>query len=200
MVPSTLSPPTIPRRGLAVFVANSSPPGMATVTHTSAGTPYSPATSRNAPSIISRGRGLIAGSPGGTGSPGRVTVPTPSPAAKRTPEPAGPHITVQRMRAPWVTSGSSPASLMTAAVALSPARSCSARAKSARKPRGRRIVTGSGNPPPSRASNAAFAAAVAHAPVVQPRRKPAPPRWVTVSCSSLVCCASGIVPSCRIMF
>ncbi len=30
--------------------------------------------------IISRGAGLIAGSPTGRGNPGRVTVPTPSPA------------------------------------------------------------------------------------------------------------------------
>ena len=37
-----------------------------------------------------RGTGLIAGSPGGTGRPGRVTVPTPSPARKVTPLPGAP--------------------------------------------------------------------------------------------------------------
>ena len=43
--------------------------------------------------IIRRGTGLIAGSPGATGRPARVTVPTPSPARKVTPLPgaAGTH-------------------------------------------------------------------------------------------------------------
>ena len=41
------------------------------------------------PRIIARGTGLIAGSPTSSGSPGRVTVPTPGPARKTTPAPAG---------------------------------------------------------------------------------------------------------------
>jgi hypothetical protein len=61
--------------------------------------------------IIRRGAGLMAGSPGGTGSPGLVTVPTPGPARNVTPEPAGPARTVTTISAPCVTSGSSPASL-----------------------------------------------------------------------------------------
>ena len=43
------------------------------------------ATSARLARIIARGAGLIAGSPGGSGRPGRVTVPTPSPARKLTP-------------------------------------------------------------------------------------------------------------------
>ena len=45
---------------------------------------------RIASASILRGTGLIAGSPGGIGRPGRVTVPTPGPAANRMPEPALP--------------------------------------------------------------------------------------------------------------
>ena len=43
--------------------------------------------------IIARGTGLIAGSPGGSGRPGRVTVPTPSPARNVTPLPGVPGAT-----------------------------------------------------------------------------------------------------------
>ena len=45
------------------------------------------ATSAIASRIIWRGTGLMAGSPGGTGRPGKVTVPTPGPALKLTPLP-----------------------------------------------------------------------------------------------------------------
>ena len=43
------------------------------------------ATSSRLARIIARGAGLIAGSPTGSGRPGRVTVPTPSPALKLRP-------------------------------------------------------------------------------------------------------------------
>ena len=43
--------------------------------------------------IIARGTGLIAGSPGGIGSPARVTIPTPGPARKVTPLPGFPRVT-----------------------------------------------------------------------------------------------------------
>jgi hypothetical protein len=68
------------------------------------------ATSASLARIIARGAGLIAGSPGARGSPGRVTVPTPSPALKPRPAPGGAKRTVATISAPWVTSGSSPAS------------------------------------------------------------------------------------------
>src|SRR5699024_7702875 len=72
--------------------------------------------------------------------------------------------------APWVTSGSSPASLTTPALAESFPSRCVANAKLGRLPLGRLISTGSGNSPLSSAVYAAVAAAVAQAPVVQPRR------------------------------
>ena len=114
--------------------------------------------------MMARGPGLIAGSPTASGSPGRVTVPTPGPARKRTPEPDGAGCRRARTMAPWVASGSSPASFRT------PTQSpVSASGKEAFRPRGRSIATGSGSRPVSRRSQAARAAAAAQAPVVQPR-------------------------------
>ena len=147
VVPSTDSPPTMPSRPFSVFRASASPPGMPIVTSASG----DGRTEASAASIMRRGPGLIAGSPGGSGSPGRVTVPTPGPAAKRTPLPAGSSRTSARTSAPCVTSGSSPASLTTPALATpSPAR-CSARAKLGVAPFGSAIATGSGKPPSSKA-------------------------------------------------
>ena len=84
-------------------------------TITSPGAPCAAATSATVSRIIRRGTGLIAGSPTGTGSPGRVTVPTPGPARNATPLPGAPSRTVEWTSARWVTSGSSPASLTTPA-------------------------------------------------------------------------------------
>jgi hypothetical protein len=112
----------------------------------------------------------MAGSPGDIGSPGRVTVPTPAPALKRIPAPAGKRLSRATTSAPCVTSGSSPASLMTLASAQPSPCDVRAKANAGVWPRGRRIVTGSGKIPVSRACHAALAAAVAQAPVVQPRR------------------------------
>jgi hypothetical protein len=111
-----------------------------------------PATSAMAVSIIWRGTGLMAGSPGGIASPARVTMPTPSPARKMTPLPGIPRRTVARMRAPWVTSGSSPASLTTPAVAESAPKRVTASAKLGRSPWGSVTSTGSGNAPVSSAA------------------------------------------------
>src|SRR5262249_57179878 len=97
------------------------------------------------------GAGLIAGSPGGTGSPARVTVPTPSPTRKVTPLPGLPGRTVASTRAPWVTSGSSPASLTTPAVAEPLSARLTASGKAGRSPRGSVTSTGSGNSPVSSA-------------------------------------------------
>ena len=147
--------------------ASASPSGMETSTIQS----VPPLASASASVIMRRGTGLMAGSPGGMGRPGRVTVPTPGPARKVMPLSGAPGETVTRMSAPWVTSGSSPASLTMAAMAAFGSRSVSASAKSAEPPPGRRIVTGSGNWPVSQPSAAARAAAAAQAPVVQPRRR-----------------------------
>ena len=171
VVPRIDRPPTMPSRPLSVFAASASPPGMAISTSASAAQPAAAATSAMASRIMRRGTGLIAGSPGGTGRPGRVTVPTPSPARNVTPAPGAPARTVARMSAPCVTSGSSPASLITPAVAEPSSCRVNASAKLGRSPRGSVTSTGSGNSPVTSAANAAFAAAAAQVPVVQPRRK-----------------------------
>src|SRR5438105_1477592 len=119
VVPRSDRPPTIPRRPFKVLAASASPPGMEISTTASAGVPNWRATWLIARRIISRGTGLMAGSPGGRGRPGLVTVPTPSPARNEMPEPGGPRRTVAFTSAPCVTSGSSPASFTTPAVARS---------------------------------------------------------------------------------
>ena len=165
VVPRIDSPPSMPSRGFQVRAAMAAPPGIETVTRIAGIRPCRSAASAITPRIISRGTGLIAGSPGGIGRPGRVTVPTPSPAAK--PRPGSARAIT---RQPWVTSGSSPASLTTPASAQpSPEARC-ASAKRGVSPRGSAMVTASGNAPPQRRSSAAASAAVAQAPVVQPRR------------------------------
>ena len=117
-----------------------------------------------------RGTGLIAGSPGSIGSPALVTVPTPSPALNWTPLREGRARTLETMSARCVTSGSSPASLTMPALAQFLPRLRRASAKLGRSPFGSRISTGSGNSPVRSAVKAALVAAVAQAPVVQPRR------------------------------
>ena len=67
----------MPSRGLRVFCAIASPPGMEISTSTSIGPPTLRAASSRLSRIIWRGTGLMAGSPGGRGRPARVTVPTP---------------------------------------------------------------------------------------------------------------------------
>ena len=171
VVPRIDRPPTMPRRPLSVFAASASPPGIEISTSASAAHDAAAATSAMASWIMRRGTGLMAGSPGGTGRPGRVTVPTPSPARKLTPAPRLPARTVAQINAPWVTSGSSPASLMMPAVAELSSLRVMASAKLGRSPRGKVTATGSGNSPVTSAVNAALAAAAAQVPVVQPRRR-----------------------------
>ena len=139
VVPRIDKPPTMPSRPFMVLAASASPPGTAISTSTSPASPCADATSAMASRSIWRGTGLMAGSPGGMGRPGRVTMPTPSPARKVTPPPGAPRRTVARISAPWVTSGSSPASLTTPAVAAPVAGlAVVARAKAGRCPRGKR--------------------------------------------------------------
>ena len=71
-----------------------------------------PAIACTASVISRRGTGLIAGSPTAIGRPGLVTVPTPRPARKLHAAAGRPAPHVAMISAPWVTSGSSPASLM----------------------------------------------------------------------------------------
>ena len=174
VVPRIERPPTMPRRGFQVFSASRSPSRTPISTTTSPAAPCAAATSATVSHIIRRGTGLIAGSPTGTGSPGRVTVPTPGPARNSTPHPGAPSRTVEWTSARWVTSGSSPASLTIPARAKPAPSSSVASANDGRRPFGSSMVTGSGNSPVSSAVYAARVAAVAHAPVVQPRRRRSP--------------------------
>ena len=169
VVPRIDSPPRMPSRGFHVFSANAAPPGTEIVIRTSPDCPSRAAISATVSRIMCRGTGLIAGSPTATGRPGFVTMPTPSPATKTTPPSDA--STRARIRAQCVTSGSSPASLMIAASAHPGPASASAMANSGRSPRGRVIRTRSGRPSPHSIISAARTAAVAQAPVVQPRRR-----------------------------
>ena len=126
---------------LSVRLAMSSPPGIEISTMTSPVASYSRAVSSIAALIIRRGTGLIAGSPGGSGRPARVTVPIPSPARNVTPDPGGPCETRAMTSAPCVTSGSSPASLMMPARANPSPSSSKASAKDGRAPPGRVMAT-----------------------------------------------------------
>ena len=174
----------MPSRGLSVLRATASPPGIEISTSMSVAPPSDEAASATASRIILRGAGLIAGSPGGIGSPARVTVPTPTPARKTMPPPAGPGRTVETISRPLVTSGSSPASLTTPARAPSAVWSWQASAKATRAPRGNRMSIGSGNSPVIQPIKAALVAAVAQAPVVQPRRSsPALPLFGAPNCA-----------------
>jgi hypothetical protein len=164
----------MPRRRLVVWRARRSPSGTLIVTST----PRSPAASRTARVIIVRGTGLIAGSPTGRPSPSRVTVPTPVPPRSTT-SPSERQATVTVRCAPWVTSGSSPASLTTTAVAATgstgaPSTTTECTANVCRSPEGNAMSTVAGAVPSRSAVTAALAAADEHAPVVNPVRSARP--------------------------
>ena len=169
VVPRIDRPPTMPSRAFQVRSAILAPPGTEISTTASTPAPSRSATSARLARIMARGAGLIAGSPGSSGRPGRVTTPTPSPALKITPVVCGARRTVATMSAPCVTSGSSPASLTMPARAKSAPSSWVARANSGLRPFGSATGTGSGKAPVSSASKAARAAPAAQAPVVHPR-------------------------------
>ena len=172
VVPRMEIPPSTPSRGFIVRRAISSPPGTLTVTVTPRPRPAAAATASAAASpIIRLGTELIAGPPTSSPRPGRVTVPTPSPPRRSSPG-SRDQATVAVTRAPWVTSGSSPASFTTTAEAQpSPVRGSST-ANRWSKPAGRGMVTSSTGSPSSRWVHAARVAAAAQAPVVKPLRSP----------------------------
>ena len=116
VVPRIEIPPSTPIRAFRVFSAIASPPGTEIVTSNPGVGPSVPATSATPSAIIRRGTGLIAAEPGGSSRPGWVIVPTPGPPRIEMPG-SSTRRTVARTSAPWVTSGSSPPSLMTPAVA-----------------------------------------------------------------------------------
>src|SRR5579875_2064169 len=170
-------PPTMPSRGFAVLSARRSPAGHARVISTPCpALPHSARTSRTCSAIIRRGTGLMAGSPGGTGSPGRVTTPTPGPRRNST-RPSGRNRTELTRRAPWVQSGSSPASLTTAAVARSSPSSQEARENVTSWPPGRRTAAVRWIAPSTRARSAPTVAAPgASAATPRTRSRDLPPR------------------------
>ena len=118
--------------------------------------------------IILRGVVLMAGPPTSSPNPGRVTVPTPGPATKRTSASleAVEKATLATIIEPLVTSGSSPASLMTEQVALSLSHSVAVSGKVIISPEGRVMDAAVCSSLLNRAVRAALAAAVAQAPVV----------------------------------
>src|SRR5215210_2796512 len=112
----------------------------------------------------------MAGAPTGSPSPGLVTTPTPSPRSRS--NPCSPRHEMRAVRcAPSVTSGSSPASLMTTASAHESPSSQRSTSNSTRRSRpfpGSFMSTRSCFRPLWSAQAAALAAAAAQAPVVQP--------------------------------
>ena len=115
VVPRIEIPPMMPSLALVVLRAIRSPSGteMMTLTPCWARSTASP----TAWVIIVRGTGLMAGPPTSSPRPGLVTTPTPTPPSSSMPG-SSRQRTVAVSRAPWVTSGSSPASLTTTASAL----------------------------------------------------------------------------------
>src|SRR5918998_1305854 len=112
----------------------------------------------------------MAGPPTGSPSPGLVTVPTPSPRSSSSPCRSS-HETRAVRWAPSVTSGSSPASLMTTASAQEPPRSQRSTSNSTRRSLpfpGSFTSTRVCGRPLASALAAALAAAAAQVPVVQP--------------------------------
>ena len=103
----------MPSLAFVVLRAIRSPPG--TEMTTRAPRALRSATSPTAAVIMARGVAVMAGSPTSMPRPGLVTTPTPSPPSRVTPGSARQRTVAVRC-APWVTSGSSPASLTTTAV------------------------------------------------------------------------------------
>ena len=114
VVPRIEIPPMMPSLALVVLRAIRSPSGTEMITVT----PFllRSTASLTAWVIIARGTGLMAGPPSSSPRPGLVTTPTPTPPSSSMPG-AWRQRTVAVSRAPWVTSGSSPASLTTTASA-----------------------------------------------------------------------------------
>src|SRR5918998_271950 len=117
-----------------------------------------------------RGTSFIAGPPTGSPRPGLVTTPTPSPRSNSSPGSSF-HETRAVRCAPWVTSGSSPASLTTTASVQEPPTSHRSTSKEMRRSSpffGSFTSTLSCGSPVSSALAAALAAAAAQVPVVHP--------------------------------
>ena len=119
--------------------------------------------------IIRRGTELMAAAPTGWSRPGRVTRPTPSPPSMEIPG-ASVFSTRAKIRAPWVTSGSSPPSLRTAQAAQPGPAAFSSSSASTRTPAGVSTAAAGRRSPVSSSAAAPAAAAAAQVPVVYPQR------------------------------
>ncbi len=168
LVPRMEMPPMSPSRALMVCFAISSPWGTLRVTVAPA-KPEPASSSRTISVMFRRGTGLTAGAPTGSPSPGLVTTATPAPPRISTPG-SRRSSTSATSSAPWVQSGSSPASLMTLHVARGPSRSQRFSGKVTFCPFGRVVSMASTAAPRASTRAAALAAAAAHAPVVNPSR------------------------------
>ena len=135
---------------------------------------------------------MIAGSPISSASPAFVIVPTPEPALKTTPDPGIPCLTVTMISAPCVTSGSSPASFIILTVEKSTPFSVWCKTNSGFSPLGKIMLTGDEKSPVINAVKAAFVAAVAQAPVVQPRLRG--PEGLSIIMHSKLCCKNLVYP------
>ncbi len=163
-------PPRRPRRALSVCRAISSPSGTLIVT-TTPRTALRAISSSTIAVMLRRGTGLIAGAPTSRPSPGLVTEATPWPPRRVTPG-ASAIATSATISAPCVQSGSSPASLTTLHTAALSRRSQRSRGNVWRRPFGRVDSISERSSPRTSTRVAAFAAAAAHAPVVNPSRRP----------------------------
>ena len=153
-----------------VFRASCSPFSMPTVTSNPPEYWYTSAALCKCCCIIFLGTGLMAGSPMPNTKPLFVTVPTPGPALNTTP---GCLINANstNTQAPWVTSGSSPASLIVEVFTRSgPTAWYASSVKLTCLPRGKVTSTCLGCLPASRLCEAATQQAVAQVPVVNPLR------------------------------
>ena len=166
VVPRIEIPPSIPNRGLNVFLAISSPPGTDISTSIPRFAPYFSKIRRQFSRIIFLGTGLIAGSPTAHCKPLAVTTPTPFPPMIPTAPSWSPNRTSAKISAPWVTSGSSPPSLVTEQRTRSLPISIFCRENSAFSPPGKETATVSVFFCDSSISAAAVAAAAAQLPVV----------------------------------
>ena len=168
VVPRIEMPPMMPSLALVVLRAIFSPSGTEMIIWTPL--LFRSTASPTAWVIIARGTGLMAGPPSSRPRPGLVTTPTPTPPSSSIPGSLRQR-TVAVSRAPCVTSGSSPASLTTTASAVSSGvRRAGVHGEADPRPDGRPIWTVSWISPVCSAVVAAFAAAAAQVPVVQPVR------------------------------
>ena len=165
LVPRMDIPPSIPRRGLNVFLAISTPSGTDITVLSPPVYPNDDDTSSRASLIMDRGTRFIAALPGGWSSPLRVTLPTPIPPSISIP--CGILETSAYTFVPCVASMSSPPSFLTAQDALPSSMRRSSTGRSSVMPLGVAMTTLDTGSPRS-AMAAALDAAAAQVPVVCP--------------------------------